>query len=111
VPFTETAREPSDKAQDTLHGRYYSRHRAGWENGSQVNVVIPLSTCCANDARGLHTNSDGALRHCLDVVRGAIRRQRSLGWLADDLSGSAANICSTNPLQGRIVSEPIPTMW
>ena len=33
-------------------GRYYFRRRARWENGNEVNVVIPLSTCSATDARG-----------------------------------------------------------
>ena len=32
-------------------GRYYFRRRARWENGNQVHVVIPLSTCIASDAR------------------------------------------------------------
>ena len=33
-------------------GRYYFRRRARRENGNEVNVVIPLSTCSATDARG-----------------------------------------------------------
>ena len=32
-------------------GRYYFRRRARWENGNEVNVVVPLATCSAQAAR------------------------------------------------------------
>ena len=33
-------------------GRYYFRRRARWENGNDLTVIIPLSTCSAQEARG-----------------------------------------------------------
>lgn len=32
-------------------GRYYFRRRARWQNGNEVTVVVPLSTCSAQAAR------------------------------------------------------------
>lgn len=32
-------------------GRYYFRRRARWQNGNEVNVVVPLATCSAQAAR------------------------------------------------------------
>jgi len=32
-------------------GHYYFRRRAPWRNGNEVNVVVPLATCSAQDAR------------------------------------------------------------
>lgn len=33
-------------------GRYYFRRRARWENGNDLTVIISLSTCSAQEARG-----------------------------------------------------------
>ena len=49
-------------------GRYYFRRRARWQNGNEVNVVLPLATCSAQAAR----NRSAALAAHFDKVRIAV---------------------------------------
>ncbi|MDT0576918.1 hypothetical protein RM533_12140 [Croceicoccus sp. F390] len=49
-------------------GRYYFRRRARWENGNDLTVIIPLSTCSAQEARG----RSAALAAHFDKVKKAV---------------------------------------
>ena len=49
-------------------GRYYFRRRARWENGNDLIVIVPLSTCSAQDARSRAT----ALAVRFDKVKRAV---------------------------------------
>lgn len=49
-------------------GRYYFRRRARWENGNDLTVIVPLSTCTAQDAR----SRAGALAAHFDKVKRAV---------------------------------------
>lgn len=49
-------------------GRYYFRRRASWENGNDLTVIIPLSTCTAQDAR----SRAAALAAHFDKVKRAV---------------------------------------
>lgn len=49
-------------------GRYYFRRRARWENGNDLTVIIPLSTCNAQEARG----RSAAVAAHFDRVRKAV---------------------------------------
>ena len=49
-------------------GRYYFRRRARWQNGNEVNVVVPLATCSAQAAR----SRVAGLAACFDKVRTAV---------------------------------------
>lgn len=49
-------------------GRYYFRRRARWQNGNEVNVVLPLATCSAQAAR----NRSAGLAAHFDRVKNAV---------------------------------------
>lgn len=49
-------------------GRYYFRRRARWQNGNDFSVIIPLSTCNAQEARG----RSAALAAHFDKVKRAV---------------------------------------
>lgn len=49
-------------------GRYYFRRRARWQNGNEVNVVVPLATCSAQAAR----NRSAGLAAHFDRVKNAV---------------------------------------
>lgn len=49
-------------------GRYYFRRRARWENGNDLTVIVPLSTCSA----GLARERSAALAAHFDKVKRAV---------------------------------------
>lgn len=49
-------------------GRYYFRRRACWQNGNDLTVTVPLSTCLAQDAR----SRAAALAAHFDKVKKAV---------------------------------------
>lgn len=49
-------------------GRYYFRRRARWQNGNEVNIVVPLATCSAQAAR----NRSAGLAAHFDKVKNAV---------------------------------------